>query len=75
MVSEHANGTGHKPLWNAVKFIDRDNHWCTRKAEEAVHIRLNPNNINRDNGAEIPETSKSILRFKTDAVFHIDFFK
>ena len=73
MVSEHANGTGHKPLWNAVKFIDRDNHWCT--AEEAVHIRLKPNNINRDNGAEIPETSKAILRFKTDVVFHSDFFK
>ena len=52
MVSEHANGTGHKQLWNAVKFIDRDNHWCTRKAEEAVHIRLNPNNINMDNGAD-----------------------
>ena len=74
-VSEHVNGTGHKPLRNAVKFIDRDNHWYTRKAKEAVHIRLNPNNIKRENGAEIPETSKSILRFKTDAVFHSDFFK
>ena len=74
-VSEHVNGTGHKPLWNEIKFIDRDNHWYTKKAKEAVHIRLNPNNINRDNGAEIPETSKSILRFKTDAVFHSDFFK
>ena len=51
-VSEHVNGTGHKPLWNETKFIDRDNHWCTRKAEEAVHIRLNLNNINMDNGAD-----------------------
>ena len=61
-VSEHANGTGHKPLWNEVKFIDRDNHWYTRKAKEAVHIRLNPNNINRDNGAEIPEAWMPIIR-------------
>ena len=23
-VSEHAHNTGHKPLWNEVKFIDHD---------------------------------------------------
>ena len=39
-VSEHAHNTGHKPLWNEVKFI---------------HMRLHPNNINRDSGIEIPE--------------------
>ena len=39
--------TGHKPLSKEVKFIDRDNHWYTRKVKEAIHIRLNPNNINR----------------------------
>ena len=47
-ISEHANETGHKPLWNEVKFIDRDNHWYTRKVKEAIHIRLHPSNINRD---------------------------
>ena len=26
-VSEHANNTGHYPLWDEVKFIDRDPHW------------------------------------------------
>ena len=61
-VSEHANGTGHKPLWNEIKFIDRDNHWYTRKAREAIHIRLNPDNINRDNGAEIPEAWMPTIR-------------
>ena len=25
-VSEHANETGHLPLWNQVKFIDHDPH-------------------------------------------------
>ena len=38
------------PLWNEVKFIDRDSHWYTRRVKEAIHIRLHPDNINRDNG-------------------------
>ena len=54
-VSEHANKTGHHPLWNEVKFIDRDSHWYTRRDKEAILIRLHPDNINRDNGIEIPE--------------------
>ena len=52
-VSEH--NTGHKPLWNEVKFIDRDPYYYTRIVKEAIHIRLHPNNINRDSGIEIPE--------------------
>ena len=51
-VSEHANGNRHELLWNKMKFIDRNNHWYTRKVKEA---RDNPNNINKDNEAEIPE--------------------
>ena len=54
-VSEHANETGHLPIWKEVKFIDRDPHWYTRRVKEAIHIRLHPNNINRDSGFEIPE--------------------
>ena len=46
-VSEHANETGHLPIWKEVKFIDRDPHWYTRRVKEALHIRLHPNNINR----------------------------
>ena len=52
---EHANNTGHSPLWNEVKFIDHDPHWYTRRVKEAIHIRLHPNNISRDSGIEIPE--------------------
>ena len=54
-VSEHAHNTGHKPLWNEVQFIDRDPYYYTRRVIEAIHIRLHPNNINRDSGKEIPE--------------------
>ena len=54
-ISEHAHNTGHKPLWNELKFIDRDPSYYTRRVKEATHIRLHPNNINRDSGIEIPE--------------------
>ena len=54
-VSEHAKETGHIPIWSKVKFIDRDPHWYTRRVKEAIHMRLHPNNINRDSGIDIPE--------------------
>ena len=44
-VSEHAHNTGHQPLWDEVKFIDRDPHYYIRRAKEAIHIRLHPNNM------------------------------
>jgi len=52
-VSEHAHNTGHHPLWDEVKFIDRDLHWYTRRVKEAIHTRLHANNINRDSGIEM----------------------
>ena len=47
--------TEHKPLWNRVKFIDRDPYYYTRRVKGAIHVRLHPNNISRDSGIEIPE--------------------
>ena len=35
-----------------MKFIDRGPHWYARKVREAIHIRLHPNNINRDSKIE-----------------------
>ena len=54
-ISKHAHDTGHKPLWNEVKCIDHDPYYYTRRVKEAIHIRLHPNNINRNSGIEIPE--------------------
>ena len=34
--SEHTHNTEHKPLWNEVKFIDRDPYYYTRKVKEAI---------------------------------------
>ena len=52
-VSEHANKTGYLPISKEFKFIDRDSHWYMHRVKEAIHIRLHPNNINRDSGIEI----------------------
>ena len=55
-VSEHAaSKTGYYPLWDEIKFIDRDPNWYSRIVIEAIHVRLHPNNINRDSGIEIPK--------------------
>ena len=40
---------------NEVKFIDLDPFYYTRRVKEPIHIRLHPENINRDSGIEIPE--------------------
>ena len=61
-VSEHAHNTGHKPLWNEVKFIDRDPYYYTRRVKEAIHIRLHPNNISRDSEIEIPEVWMPMIK-------------
>ena len=50
VISEQAHNTGHKPLWNEVKLIDRNPYYYTRRVKEAIHIRLHPDNINRDSG-------------------------
>jgi len=47
-VSDHAHETGDYPIWNQVKFIDRDPHWYTTRVKEAIHIQLHPNNMNKD---------------------------
>ena len=47
VVSKHAHEIGHYPIWNEVKFIDRDPHWYTRRVNEAIHIGFYTNNINR----------------------------
>ena len=43
--------------FHKVQFIDRDPHWYSRRVKEAIHVRLHPNNINRDSGIEIPEAT------------------
>ena len=68
-VSEHANKTRNYPLWDEVKFIDRDPHWYSRRVKEATLLRLHPNNINADSRIEmvqIVRLSKSTLSSDED---------
>ena len=53
-VAEHTWGAGHPPNWDGVQCVDQDQHWYTRRVKEAIHIRLNGHNINRDSGIDIP---------------------
>ena len=61
-ICEHANKTMHYPPWDEVKFIDPDPHWYSHRVKEAIHMRLHPNNINRDSGIEIPEVWMPTIR-------------
>ena len=54
-VSEHAPNTRHMPLWNEVNFIACDPYYQTCRVKEAIHIRLHPENMDRDSGIEIAE--------------------
>ena len=54
-IQDGADETVHYPIWNEVKFIDRDLHWYTCTVKETIQIRLHPNNINRNSGIEIPK--------------------
>lgn len=44
-----ARPQAHNTTHFGMKFIDHDYCWYTCRAKEANHMRLNPNNINRDN--------------------------
>ena len=46
-------------------FIDRDPYYYTRRVKEAIHIRLHPDNINKDSGIEIPETWMPTIKKST----------
>ena len=61
-VSVHSNSTRHYPLWDEVKFIDRDPYWYTRRVKEAIHIGLHSDNINRDSGIEISEAQMPTIK-------------
>lgn len=39
-----------------------DPQWYTRRVKEAIHIRLHPNNINRNNGIEILDAWKATIK-------------
>jgi hypothetical protein len=49
-VAEHSINPGHKIDFNNVSVLDRASGYMDRLVKEAIQIRLNQNNVNRDNG-------------------------
>ena len=62
VVLEHSDATGHYPLWDEVKFIDRDPYSYTLKVKEGIHISLCPDIINGDSGIQIREVSMPTIK-------------
>ena len=60
--SEQAKKIGRYALWDEVTFIDRDPHWYSCIVKEAIHLRLQPNKVNRDSGIEISEAWMPTIR-------------
>ena len=44
--------------------IDCDPHWYTQRVKETIHLRLYPNNVNRDSGIQNPEVWMPIIKRK-----------
>jgi hypothetical protein len=50
VVAEHSITDGHQIDFNNVPVLDRASRYVDRLVKEAIQIRLNQNNFNRDNG-------------------------
>ena len=61
-VAEHAWNAEHHPGWDKISCVAQDKHWYTRRVKEAIQIRLHNNNINRDNGIDIPNVWLSVIQ-------------
>ena len=61
-VAEHAWNAEHHPGWDKISCVAHDKHWYTRRVKEAIQIRLHSNNINRDNGIDIPDVWLSAIQ-------------
>ena len=55
-ISEHDIETGHVPVKDQVRFIDRDFHCHTGRVKEASQTMLYTYKESRDKRIEIPET-------------------
>jgi hypothetical protein len=49
-VAEHGMNRGHKIDFNNVSVLDRASGYMDHLVKEAIQIRLNHKNFNRDNG-------------------------
>ena len=60
-VAEHAWGSHHRVDWDHVRVLDYHPHLHQRLVLESIHIRSQPNSLNRDNGA-MPQVYDQLFR-------------
>ena len=49
-VTDHVKSENHVINWSQTKVLDCDSNWFKRGIKEAIHIRKNKRNMNRDEG-------------------------
>jgi hypothetical protein len=59
---EHSHNTGHHICVKDTKIIARMDHYGKIKIREAMEIKLNENNLNKDEGLKLIKTWKPILQ-------------
>jgi hypothetical protein len=65
VVAEHSVNTGHQIDFSNITILDRTSGYMDRIVKEAIHIRLNRENFNRDNGFNLSRAWFPITRMLT----------
>ncbi|XP_072048871.1 uncharacterized protein [Amphiura filiformis] len=61
-VNEHVSGSAHSIDWEGVKILDREENWFRRGVKEAIQIKRNESDLNRDKGRHhLPPTYDSVI--------------
>ncbi len=60
-LSEHQIDSRHHIDWDSTRIIDRETEYFSRKVREAIHIRRQRPEMNRDGGLELPHIYDCVL--------------
>jgi hypothetical protein len=61
-VAEHSINAGHKIDFNNVSVLDRASGYMDHLIKEAIQVRINQNNINRDNGFTLSQAWNPVTK-------------
>lgn len=60
-LAEHACSSSHYICMEQAKLIHKEDHYLKRRIKEAIEIEKSSNNMNRDDGLKLSNTSKPLL--------------
>ncbi|KAJ4434869.1 hypothetical protein ANN_23440 [Periplaneta americana] len=58
----HSADSGHAIEFDNIKIIDKEGNIYRRLVKEAIHTKLHPNNINKDNGLQLSNSWGSLFK-------------